>query len=146
MSTGKKFTGQCLCGGFRYEYQGDIKILVNCHCGMCRKATGASFYTLARVLKSRLTILEQSTDTKYQSSANVTRHFCSRCGCSLYDEGAAIPESLMMSAATLDQDPGLDVNLELFVDHKAPWTRLYEGVPRCPEFGLIAAIKKLDGN
>ena len=34
--------GSCLCGGVRYEIDGQIGPALNCHCSMCRKATGAA--------------------------------------------------------------------------------------------------------
>jgi hypothetical protein len=36
-------TGSCLCGSVRYEIDGKIGPALNCHCSMCRKATGAAF-------------------------------------------------------------------------------------------------------
>jgi hypothetical protein len=34
--------GSCLCGGIRYEVDSFLGLPVNCHCSMCRKATGRS--------------------------------------------------------------------------------------------------------
>ena len=42
--------GSCLCGGIRYEVDVEgIGAVVNCHCSMCRKATGSAFRTRAAV-------------------------------------------------------------------------------------------------
>ena len=40
-----EWTGGCLCGAVRYRATvGPIRA-VNCHCGMCRRASGAAFLT-----------------------------------------------------------------------------------------------------
>ena len=35
-----KATGRCECGGVRYRIDGDVRDVVNCHCGRCRRFTG----------------------------------------------------------------------------------------------------------
>jgi hypothetical protein len=45
-------TGRCLCGKVRYELDGELPPLVNCHCQFCRRAHGAAFVTIAWVPSS----------------------------------------------------------------------------------------------
>ena len=33
-------SGGCLCGGVRYRVQGPLRPILQCHCEMCRRATG----------------------------------------------------------------------------------------------------------
>ena len=42
-------SGHCLCGAIRYELDGEIGDLVNCHCQFCRRAHGAAFATTTLV-------------------------------------------------------------------------------------------------
>jgi hypothetical protein len=42
-----RINGSCLCGGIEYEVNGEFGRVVNCHCPMSRKATGAAFRTRA---------------------------------------------------------------------------------------------------
>ena len=37
--------GSCLCGGVQYEVGGELNLMANCHCSMCRKHHGAAFVT-----------------------------------------------------------------------------------------------------
>jgi len=37
--------GSCLCGEVKYEIDGSLRDVRNCHCSMCRKAHGAAFRT-----------------------------------------------------------------------------------------------------
>jgi hypothetical protein len=49
--------GSCLCGDFRFEIQGPILFLKNCHCSRCRKMTGSTFATYARADINTLKVL-----------------------------------------------------------------------------------------
>ena len=44
-----KIQGGCLCGGMRYEIDGPLTEVGNCHCSMCRRFHGAAFSTYAKV-------------------------------------------------------------------------------------------------
>ncbi len=41
-------TGDCLCGGVKYQIEGKLSQALNCHCAMCRKAQGSAFRSRAR--------------------------------------------------------------------------------------------------
>jgi hypothetical protein len=40
--------GSCLCGGIRFEIDA-VRSLTHCHCGICRKLTGAAFASYVHV-------------------------------------------------------------------------------------------------
>lgn len=40
-----EWTGGCLCGAVRYRTTAEPIRAVNCHCGMCRRMSGAAFLT-----------------------------------------------------------------------------------------------------
>jgi hypothetical protein len=40
-----EWTGACLCGAVRYRATADPIRAGNCHCGMCRRTSGAVFLT-----------------------------------------------------------------------------------------------------
>ena len=128
------YSGGCLCGGFKYIYTGEIFQPLNCHCNKCQKATGAALYTLVFIPRSRVTITEAATDTFYASSEGIQRHFCNRCGTSLYDEVTILPDMIFISASTLDEYPETSIASESFVNYKAPWHTLYDGVPSYGEY------------
>ena len=41
--------GSCLCGGIKYQINGQLSGPLNCHCSMCRKAQGSAFRSRAAV-------------------------------------------------------------------------------------------------
>ncbi|MCD4486710.1 hypothetical protein LQR31_19735 [Chromobacterium vaccinii] len=41
--------GGCLCGAARYAVRDKFRYALNCHCGQCRRATGAAFKPFAGI-------------------------------------------------------------------------------------------------
>ena len=113
--------GSCLCGGVRYEVEeGGFGRVVNCHCSMCRKATGAAFRTRASVRPAAFHWLAgEDLISRYESSPGETRTFCGVCGATLAtfldDKEIGLP------LGTLDDDPGVRPAAHVFIDSKAPW-------------------------
>ena len=74
-------SGRCLCGGVGFEIAGPLGPVVQCHCSMCRRATGTAFATNASVRSSDFRIVQGAELlSEYESSPGSRRVFCSRCG------------------------------------------------------------------
>ncbi len=126
--------GSCLCGGIQYEVDGDIEVMANCHCSMCRKHHGASFVTFAGAKPSQFRWLEgEELLVDYESSPGTHRAFCRTCGSSLPapHPGEAL---FFFPVGTLDDDPGQRVQGHVFVASKAPWVELDDDLPKFDEF------------
>ena len=123
--------GSCLCGGVRYEISAKLGPSVHCHCGQCRKASGASFTTNASVPTSDFRFVEgESLVGKFESSAGQFRCFCTRCGSPLIKRIAAKPEEVRLRLGTLDSDPETSPAAHIFVSFKAPWTAITDDLPQ----------------
>jgi hypothetical protein len=122
--------GSCLCGGVRYEIVGPLGEVVNCHCSMCRKATGAAFRTRAAVATSDFH-WRAGADlvVRYPSSAGEERTFCRVCGATLVTLFREQPDELGLALGTLDDDPGVRASAHLFVASKAPWFEIDDHLP-----------------
>jgi hypothetical protein len=129
-------TGSCLCGGVRYEVaDGGFGRVVNCHCSMCRKATGAAFRTRASVRPAAFRWLAgEELVSRYQSSPGEARTFCRVCGATLAtflgDKEIGLP------LGTLDDDPVVRPAAHLFVNSKAAWFEIADGLPQFGE-GIV---------
>ena len=100
--------GSCLCGGVRYEIEGQIGPALNCHCSMCRKATGAAYRSRVAVPHKNFRWLTgQDLLTRYVSSPTTTRTFCKVCGSTLVSLFHDNPETLGLPMGTFDDDPGI---------------------------------------
>ena len=100
--------GGCLCGGVRYEISGELSEICFCHCQMCRRLHGTPFGSYAAVhpQQRRYTSGEELI-TRYQSSAEAVRIFCSRCGSKLAFENSETPDEIWITVGTFDDDPGI---------------------------------------
>jgi hypothetical protein len=123
--------GSCLCGSVRYEVRGPLGPASHCHCSMCRKAHGAAFGSYARTQWSDFFVLCGADDIAlYQSSPDVTRTFCRRCGSTLQFIRPARPDTFSLALGTLDDDPGVRPSRHIFVGSKAPWFEIADELPQ----------------
>lgn len=70
-------TGGCLCGDVRLTATGQPYRVAICHCLDCRKHHGTAFYSAAIFPRDAVTI--EGETSQYRN-----RHFCPRCGSSLF--------------------------------------------------------------
>ncbi|MGE4131102.1 MAG: GFA family protein [Bdellovibrionales bacterium] len=110
-----KLDGQCLCGGVKISANVPKKSIGACHCGMCRKWSGAP--ALAVFVQGELEITGQELVKTFDSSLWAERGFCSNCGSHLFyrmknGKFTNIPVGLLK-----DQN-GFEFDLQVFVDNK----------------------------
>ena len=128
--------GSCLCGSVRYEIRGPVGRASNCHCAMCRKAHGAAFATYGRVERGDFAFMSGANDiASYQSSSGVIRTFCKQCGSNLQFINDKWPSTFSLALGTLDDDPGVQASLHIFVASKAPWFQITDDLPQHAERG-----------
>ena len=122
--------GSCLCGGIRYEIGSELELPLNCHCSMCRKATGAAFRTRASVSADSFRwVAGERLLSRYESSPGHVRTFCSVCGSTLVTIFPDSPETLGLALGTLDDDPGVKPLFHVYVESKAPWYEISDALP-----------------
>lgn len=115
-------TGQCLCGAVAFAIDGKTTDIYQCHCSVCRKATGSSNVSLflCRGKYFRWVAGEQhiklfKTPTGYRSV------FCHACGSHLPDPNP--DKTTYWIPAGLMDDNGLKIKVgaHVFVGSKAKW-------------------------
>lgn len=74
-------SGSCQCGGVSFTLT-DPGPGIACHCGKCRKTTGAAFIVATTVPgdSGAITLADGVTLDEFASSEYLTRRRCSRCG------------------------------------------------------------------
>jgi hypothetical protein len=74
-----EWTGGCLCGDVRFETSSDPLWVGHCHCGMCRKHSGAPVSTYVG-FPAGTVCWTKAEPARFRSSTDVERSFCARCG------------------------------------------------------------------
>lgn len=97
--------GSCLCESVRYQVDGNVKAVVNCHCQFCRKAHSSEFVALLITSTSnfRITFGTKLVEKYYVKNLNTHRCFCSKCGTRLYND---IQDRGLVSVAVATLDAG----------------------------------------
>jgi hypothetical protein len=73
-----RITGGCLCGEVRIAASGRPYRVGLCHCLDCRKHHGALFFAAAMFAEDAVTVEGETRDY-------AGRHFCPRCGSSVFN-------------------------------------------------------------
>lgn len=120
--------GGCLCGAVRYEADQATNWASYCHCGMCRKASGAPFtgYLEFRPDDLKWTATQPA---KYESSGGVARHFCANCGSPLTFEADGV---LFLTLGSLDEPERVTVKCHTYTESRLPDIKLADGLPSHP--------------
>ena len=122
--------GTCLCGALRYEIDGPLTSMMNCHCSMCRKQHGVAFATYAVAPASGFRwIAGEDEVVRYQSSAQGTRAFCRRCG-SVAPSALPSMGIVFAPAGNLRGELGRHPEGHMFVGSKAPWHAITDHLPQ----------------
>jgi len=122
--------GSCLCGGIRYEIDGEVTRIGLCHCSMCRKATGTAFAANAPVPQEQFRLISgEELLRSYASSASKSRWFCSRCGSPIYSRSDAYPHLIRVRVGTLDSPAGRTPDYHYPLSSKADWDTTNDDLP-----------------
>ncbi len=118
--------GGCLCGTVRYRVTAAPIHLSRCHCGSCRRASGASYVPWLTVAKSAFEFVE-GVPAQYrcirEDGKEALRSFCARCGTQLTYEDELRPGELDVTTGTADDPEPLAPTIEVNNDEKLSWLR-----------------------
>lgn len=125
-------TGECFCGGIKYQVNGALRDARSCHCSRCRKAFSAQASAYALVEPQEFKWLSgQSLLTSYVGAHDFGLLFCSQCGstlCGIYN-GAIHGVTL----GCINGDPKIVIGRHIYVGSKAAWEIIPEGVTQFRE-------------
>lgn len=107
----ESFTGGCLCGDVRIRATGRPYRVGICHCLDCRKHHGALFYAAA-VFPREAVIVEG------QAHEYAGRHFCPRCGSSVFAQSG---DEIEVHLGALDTPGQLVPTYECWTERREAW-------------------------
>ncbi|MFD2648512.1 GFA family protein [Devosia albogilva] len=113
----ERVTGGCLCGAVRIEAVGEPYRVGVCHCLDCRKHHGALFFAAAMFPAAAVAVTGETGSYK-------GRHFCPRCGSSVF---AVSGDEVELHLGALDQPDQFVPTYECWTVRREAW------LPEFPE-------------
>lgn len=107
----ERFEGGCLCGDVRLVASGRPYRVGLCHCLDCRKHHGALFHASA-IFPQASVAIEGGT------RAYAGRHFCPRCGASVFSRSG---DEIEVNLGALDAPNQLEPTYELWTIRREAW-------------------------
>ena len=125
--------GECYCRAVAFTVQDAFDYAFCCHCGECRRRTGAASKPFAGIRTAALAIT-RGEDAILRLGDAIGHHAsCRRCGSLLYSrvrDGAYVHVPL----GVLIDPPTVTPSAHIFVGSKAPWDLICDGLPQFEAF------------
>ncbi len=116
------YTAGCLCGAVRLVAKGAPLRVGICHCLDCRKHHGALFYAAAVFAEGAVAVTGETAS--YEG-----RHFCPRCGSSVF---ARTGREIELHLGALDATDQLKPEYELWAQRREGWLPEFPNMARFP--------------
>ena len=125
--------GGCLCGSVRYRGIVDSSHTVgHCHCGLCRKTTGATLVNWIHFPVKDFTFTK-GQPKRFRSSPIAERTFCGTCGCQFtFQFTGDETKNLWVALGSTDRPEAFEPTHEIFTEDQIPWLNLGDGLKRWP--------------
>ena len=124
-----EWTSGCLCGAVRYRASAGPVRAVSCHCGKCRRHSGAAFLTFVHFPIASFQWIG-AEPTRYRSSAHAERGFCQRCGSVLSVHEPILPDRVQVTLGSLDQADKVRPDDHVWTEDQLPWLKVDDDRPR----------------
>jgi hypothetical protein len=137
MAAGGTISGRCLCGAVSFKADVARRETDICHCSMCRRWSGG----LCIGLSHDGAVAFEGTENigVYKSSEWAERAFCKLCGSSLYYHLLGT-DHYSFSAGALDDQSGLVLTKQIFIDEKPTYYDLANDTPKLTGAEAFAAF------
>ena len=123
-------SGRCLCGAVQYTLNGEPISVLDCHCSMCRRESGAASLVYAGYRRTDVSI---SGSIKYYRASNIaSRGFCPNCGSPICYEDDADRQSIWLTVGTHDDAGSLPSREHVYVNDKLPWVEISKNLRQWP--------------
>jgi len=125
----EEITGGCFCGAVRYRVKGATRDVSHCHCGICRRTSGAPFVTWATFPAARFAFTS-GTPAELHSTPRAVRQFCAACGTALTFRETARPGSVDVTVGSMDRPDAIVPAAHIWTASQLSWLRLGDDLPR----------------
>jgi hypothetical protein len=99
---GAEHGGGCLCGAVRFRITADPLWIAYCHCESCRRHTASVVATFAGFDEGAASFTGEAASI-FQSSPDVWRSFCGRCGSPISYRSTRFPGQIHFYVGAMDR-------------------------------------------
>jgi len=126
-------TGGCFCGRVRYRIDAPLGLARSCHCSRCRKAFSGAGSAYADIAPGSFAWTSGEDNLAfYESTPGWGLGFCRTCGTTLCGTHQGQVHGVTLGG--LDGDPGVQLQMHLFVGSKAAWDQIGGDAPQYEQF------------
>lgn len=127
--------GSCLCDKVAFQYTGDAKFMMYCHCTRCRRVKGAAHAMNVFVSPENFTWLrgeDNTVDFTHPEAERFGNRFCKTCGSSLPRKSPNSP-LVNIPSGSLDDAPGVAPSGHIYVGSKSDWFEITDNLEQYEE-------------
>ncbi len=129
-------SGRCLCGDITYSVTGDPVRQGHCHCLDCKKATGASFATIAFFKEEQFKLNSGNPQAflHHAVSGNMmTKEFCQKCGSTVFGSNSGRPGIKSIYIGSLEDAKFVEPNFNVWTCRQLPFSLVDESLNNFPK-------------
>lgn len=122
-------SGGCRCGAVRFTVEGDAQHVTLCHCGDCRRSSGAPMVAWGGFDEDQFRLVQGAPKT-LNTSGDAWRSFCGDCGTGLfYRNETVLPGMVDIQVATLDDPETMPPSAHIQTAERLHWMVDTNGLP-----------------
>ncbi|WP_353643919.1 GFA family protein [Mesorhizobium sp. WSM2239] len=132
-------TGGCRCGAVRFEVSAEPHHVSYCHCGDCRRASGAPVSAFVGFMADEVKLAGDALKTF--ENGPVTRSFCGVCGSPIAYADKRLAGRVYFMLGAMDMPAYFKPTLHAYVREQLPFVHMPDGLPR----NLTTSVPRSDG-
>lgn len=113
--------GSCYCGAISVTVSSPLRRPVNCHCGECRRLSGAAFTTWITALRDQVVMNNAEGLSVFKPTPNLQRSFCKQCGSHVFTADVRLPAVFGFPAGVFEGEAVEPPDHDYFLEDKANW-------------------------
>lgn len=123
--------GSCLCGGIKFEIDGEVTMSRYCHCENCRKFSGTAQAAWGLAQSAQFVQTKgDATVSKFDAGSGSLRSFCANCGAPLWFEPKTMPAFMGIALGAIDEGDVSAPQAHLWVQSSPAWEIIEGDLPR----------------
>jgi len=116
----REITGHCYCGAISFESDQPPLDVIYCHCGDCRRVSGAPVAAYAAFDVSSVSFAPNEGRC-VSVNPGAQRYFCDACGSQLASCYDYLPDKIYLALGVIDQAAKLTPTCHAHNQNRLPW-------------------------